>query len=90
MPDPTFDPAPPPGGVRRCRMTVPTVSTMISTADEALPRFEGERPLDATTQFDAACDVCPHPLAGHDAIGLRYCRATLAGAFTRGCVCRIS
>jgi hypothetical protein len=35
-----------------------------------------------------SCDVCPHPLAGHDPIGLRFCQATLAGALTRGCVCR--
>jgi hypothetical protein len=40
------------------------------------------------TQDDPACDVCPHPLAAHDEIGLRFCRATLTGAFTRGCICR--
>ena len=36
----------------------------------------------------AACAVCPHPLAAHDAISLRYCSATAAqAATTRGCVC---
>ncbi|HEY0400480.1 MAG: hypothetical protein JWQ37_1061 [Blastococcus sp.] len=35
-----------------------------------------------------ACAVCPHPLAAHDAISLRFCRATEASAATnRGCVC---
>ena len=37
---------------------------------------------------DAACAVCPHPLAAHDAISLRFCRASEAQATTtRGCVC---
>jgi hypothetical protein len=71
-------------------MTVPAFSTMMSTAGEALRRTESERPLDESAHPGMACDVCPHPLAGHDPIGLRYCRATLAGAFTRGCVCRVS
>jgi hypothetical protein len=35
-----------------------------------------------------ACDVCPHPHAGHDAIGTRFCSATRVGAIARGCVCR--
>ncbi len=35
-----------------------------------------------------ACDACRHDLDGHDAIGLRFCRATVAGALTRGCICR--
>ena len=35
-----------------------------------------------------ACAVCPHPLSAHDAISLRFCRATeSAAATTRGCVC---
>jgi len=39
----------------------------------------------------AACAVCPHALADHDRISLRFCRATeahgTAAATTRGCVC---
>ena len=35
----------------------------------------------------AACPVCPHPTESHDAIGSRYCAATAAGKFERGCVC---
>jgi hypothetical protein len=38
-----------------------------------------------------ACSACPHPLAAHDAISLRFCRATedqlVDAAATRGCVC---
>jgi hypothetical protein len=45
---------------------------------------------DADQDDAAACDVCPHALSGHDAIGLRFCRATLNGAITRGCICRPS
>jgi hypothetical protein len=40
------------------------------------------------------CGACPHPLAAHDAISLRFCRATTASieastvdTTTRGCVC---
>jgi hypothetical protein len=37
---------------------------------------------------DGACPVCPHPLAAHDTISLRFCSATEAQASTtRGCVC---
>ncbi len=35
-----------------------------------------------------ACDVCPHGLDSHDAIGRRFCQATLDRALTRGCACR--
>jgi hypothetical protein len=34
-----------------------------------------------------ACAVCPHALATHDAISVRFCQATQAAATTRGCVC---
>lgn len=40
------------------------------------------------TSDDAGCGSCPHPLADHDPIGLRFCRATAAGNSDRGCVCR--
>ena len=35
----------------------------------------------------ASCAVCPHPLADHDRISLRFCQASQASATTRGCVC---
>ena len=34
-----------------------------------------------------ACAVCPHGLASHDRISLRFCQATQASATPRGCVC---
>jgi hypothetical protein len=37
----------------------------------------------------SVCGACPHLLAAHDVIGERYCRATLAGALTRGCACGV-
>jgi hypothetical protein len=42
----------------------------------------------AESRDHPGCDVCLHPMSDHDAIGLRFCRATLAGAIPRGCVCR--
>jgi hypothetical protein len=43
------------------------------------------QPLEA-----ADCAVCPHPVARHDSMGLRFCHATLKGAIARGCICRSS
>jgi hypothetical protein len=37
---------------------------------------------------DPRCDVCPHPVAGHDAVALRFCRATRDTVVDRGCICR--
>jgi hypothetical protein len=60
-------------------MTIPTLPGLSSVGiDDRAAALEQE----------PACDVCPHPLAKHDAIGLRFCSATLSGAITRGCVCR--
>ncbi len=45
------------------------------------------RPVD---EAQGACPACPHPVAAHDAISLRFCRATAGradGAAARGCVC---
>lgn len=36
---------------------------------------------------EGACPTCPHALATHDRISLRYCRAGAGRATTRGCVC---
>jgi hypothetical protein len=44
--------------------------------------------VSASTAQEAGCPACPHPLAEHDVIGARFCRATVAGAYDRGCVCR--
>ncbi len=37
----------------------------------------------------AGCGACAHPEAAHDAVGQRWCRATVASALDRSCVCRI-
>ena len=34
-----------------------------------------------------ACDVCEHPIAEHDSISLRYCKATMSSALARHCIC---
>ena len=34
-----------------------------------------------------ACDVCNHPDSAHDHIARRYCKATMANALPRRCVC---
>ncbi|MFL6097194.1 MAG: RGCVC family protein [Blastococcus sp.] len=47
-------------------------------------------PPDRAVDEAGACAVCPHALAAHDAISLRFCHATQAAATTRGCVCRSS
>ena len=48
------------------------------------------RAPDRTVEDAGGCAVCPHALATHDAISLRFCRATQAAATARGCVCRSS
>ncbi len=35
-----------------------------------------------------ACAACPHAWNAHDALGVRFCTATVASAWTRGCICR--
>jgi hypothetical protein len=56
---------------------------------DATPRDGGPRdggPRDAG-EVAGVCAMCPHPVAVHDPISLRFCRATQASALTRGCVC---
>ena len=43
---------------------------------------------DSDSRDEPRCDVCPHAVSRHDAIGLRFCHATLTGAVARGCICR--
>jgi hypothetical protein len=66
-------------------MTVPTYTAHSTETTETSDRRE---PLDSPAQ-EPGCPACPHPLADHDPIGARFCRATAAsGATDRGCVCR--
>ena len=60
-------------------------SSMLLTST---PTSADLRDLDQASSPDAACDVCPHPRADHDAIASRFCSATGNGAIARGCVCR--
>jgi len=41
----------------------------------------------ADTEVAAGCAVCPHPWSAHDRIAARFCTATIAGKFSRSCVC---
>ncbi len=52
------------------------------------PALLDDRAEDAATVAAPACAGCPHGIDAHDAIALRYCRATVAGALDRGCVCQ--
>jgi hypothetical protein len=53
-----------------------------------VPSTTLNKPAADTDAHAGTCPVCPHPLADHDPIGLRFCRATAAAAVSRGCVCR--
>jgi hypothetical protein len=61
--------------------------------DSATPTLGGAVPQDAAGIPDLdvldmeTCPACPHPLATHDAIGNRFCRATIVRVLPRGCTC---
>jgi hypothetical protein len=40
-----------------------------------------------TAPTSELCASCPHPLADHDALGLRYCTASGVSGLSRGCIC---
>jgi hypothetical protein len=44
-------------------------------------------PVHPSVEESGVCAVCPHDLATHDRISLRFCQATQGSATTRGCVC---
>lgn len=50
------------------------------------PRTAGA-PAGADTPDAAGCPACPHPLATHDVVDARFCRATTARGLSRGCTC---
>ena len=54
---------------------------------EVEPTAVAETDVDDRPEPKPSCAACGHELAAHDPIGLRYCSATTAGGFDRGCVC---
>jgi hypothetical protein len=48
------------------------------------PDFSGHT---ANGEVATGCAACPHPWTNHDRIAARFCTATVAGKFSRGCVC---
>ena len=62
---------------------MPTSATTASRTGQH-ERLPGVTPRSVA---DTACDACPHPVVDHDAVALRFCRATLHGGTVRGCVC---
>lgn len=44
--------------------------------------------IDTDAVVDETCSVCGHPMRAHDAIGTRFCAATMTGSLNRGCVCQ--
>jgi hypothetical protein len=65
-------------------MTAPTTAPAHPVA--AHPAGSSES---VDTAAQPGCPACPHPMAEHDPIGVRFCAATEARALDRGCVCRI-
>ncbi len=41
----------------------------------------------ANGEVATGCSVCAHPWTAHDPIAARFCDATAAAGFRRGCVC---
>jgi hypothetical protein len=39
------------------------------------------------SEATTGCAVCVHPWGAHDRIATRFCNATEAGHYKRGCVC---
>ncbi len=44
-------------------------------------------PSEAVAEPVETCDVCTHPVAGHDRTATRYCDATQQNALSRRCIC---
>ncbi|HEY2694774.1 MAG TPA: RGCVC family protein [Pseudonocardiaceae bacterium] len=56
------------------------VTPMTGAQSDTTTADSGDRPA-------GMCAACPHPEDNHDVIGQRYCSATIAGGWERGCVC---
>jgi hypothetical protein len=76
-------------GERHCASARLTQSGRLMTTATTLST---PRPLthDAFGEDLEACATCEHTVSHHDAIALRYCKATLVSELTRGCICKPS
>lgn len=50
--------------------------------------FPSKSTVDIESESAELCSVCHHPWADHDALGTRFCAATVTSDLTRGCICR--
>ncbi len=58
---------------------------VIGCDGEVLTRTDDLRAEAARPERD--CRECGHTMVSHDAIAVRFCRASRDGALPRGCVC---
>jgi hypothetical protein len=54
-----------------------------SVQDDTAPRTDES----GSAATHVGCGACRHDVARHDAISLRFCQATQAGALARHCIC---
>jgi hypothetical protein len=55
--------------------------------NNVMPTIESTDVTETDTTETAQCAACPHPLASHDRIAMRFCTATVSESHSRGCVC---
>lgn len=55
--------------------------------NHVMPTVESTATTATDTTKSSQCAACPHPVASHDRIALRYCTATVNEKHSRGCVC---
>jgi hypothetical protein len=41
-----------------------------------------------STDIDELCAACAHPWHEHDALGVRFCTASIMSSLSRGCICK--
>jgi hypothetical protein len=66
-------------------MSGPSLTSPDSVAPPHVPVLDSQ----PAVAREGTADICwcGHDLDGHDAIATRFCRATVSGALSRGCVC---
>jgi len=70
---------------RRARQRSWVRVMVIGCDGEVLTRTDDLRAEAARPERD--CRECGHTMVSHDAIAVRFCRASRDGALPRGCVC---